>query len=243
MTRLPTRIAQSALLLVILLLSSCIDIREEFWVFENGSARGDVTCLIPRAATLVAGGDKGIRKLVDELLGDDPNIDSYQLSIRQQGNRREIRIRFEVGQLMRLDRLRDTVQRNQELPEAVRLMVGSLDVQLDGLSAIEVKRVSSPGEAAPALKWLPAAELENHSLTKIIHYPYPVRSSNAHSTSEDGCTIRWNTPLKTAIERPVIYEFSVPLPIPWRWITAGGMAITALLAWWWRRRKRRRTAH
>lgn len=235
-----SRILRCVLALITLLSSSCIDVREEFWVHKDGSARAEITCLLPRAAMLVAGGEKGIRKLVEELLADDPNIESYQFTIRDRQERKEIQIQIEVEQLLRLDRLRQTVQRNQQLPEAVRLMVGKLDVNLDGLTAIQVRRVSSPGEAAPALKWLPAAELRDHSLVQIIHFPHPVRSSNAHESSHGGRTIRWETPLIAAIQGPVVYEFSVPLPIPWLWIGLGGAVMIALLAWWWRRRRRSR---
>lgn len=239
MTLLPSRMLRATLVLLTLCATSCIDIREEFWVHEDGSAEAEIRCLLPRAAALVAGGDEGIRKLVDELLVDDPNVDSYEVRILDRDRIKEIHIRLKIEQLLRLDRLRETLERNQQLPEAVRHMVGSLDVGMDGL-AVKVTRRISPGEAAPALKWLPAAQMEGHSLTQIIHFPDPVRSSNAHRVEDGGRTIIWETSLADAIQGPVTYAFCVALPIPWAWIGALAAVILLGTVWWMRRRRRLR---
>lgn len=239
MTLLPSRMLRATLVLLTLCATSCIDIREEFWIRGDGSAKAEIRCLLPRAAALVAGGDEGIRKMVDELLADDPNVASYKVHILDRDGIKEIHVRVHIAQLLRLDRLRETLERNRQLPEAVRHMVGTLDVGMEGL-AMKVRRRIAPGEAAPALKWLPAAQLEGHALTQIIHFPHPVRSSNAHRTEDGGRTLVWKTSLPDAIQGPVTYEFCVALPIPWRWIGALGGGIVLCAVWWLRKRRRLR---
>ncbi|MDX1679751.1 MAG: hypothetical protein R3242_03375 [Akkermansiaceae bacterium] len=212
----------------LLLIASCVDIREEFWIHDDGSAEAEVICDMPRNSSLIMGGPKGVKAIAEKIMANEPCVDSYEVHVSEHDKRLKLRIRCEIDELMSLEQLRDSIARNKELPESVRKMVGEFEVGVKGLTHLAVSRTVNPGEALPALRWIPKSKLEGHSITKIMHFPYRIEEHNAHEQWDDGQTLSWKTPLASAIQGPVVYEFTIPAPIPWPWVIAAASILTLL---------------
>jgi len=225
MTAIISRIQRSCLALCALLLSSCFDVREEFWLHEDGSAEAEISCELPRSATLAMGREEGVKALADRILSQERDIDAYEVKVSSHEDRTTLRIHVKVNQLMNLGRLQRAIARHKELPGAVRKMVGEFDVGMKGLASVSIKRTVTPGEAAPALGWLPKGQLRDYKLLQIIHLPNPVKQHNAHETWDGGRTLAWETPLAEAVNMPIVYEFTMPIPLPWGWLTAGALSL------------------
>ena len=121
-------------------------------------------------------------------------------------------------------------------------MVGEFDISVEGLSGISVSRRVAPGEAVPALRWLPKSKTDGHGFVKIMHFPQPILRHNAHETWDEGCTLMWESSLASAVQQPMVYEFVVPYSIPWGWIMSAAIClISAVIGLILLVRKRRRS--
>ena len=221
-------LSRSFLILLPCLISSCLDVREEFWVHEDGSAEAEITCHMPRAATLALGGPDGAKEMVEKLLAEEQSIDSYETQVTESGKRLTLKVHCSVDQLMDFDNIRKSIQQREDLHPAVRKMVGEFNISVVGMSGISVTRQVSPGEAVPALRWLPKSQTEGHGFVKIMHFPQPIKQHNAHETWDDGRTLMWESSLAEAVETPMVYEFVMPYPIPKGWIISAVICLTAI---------------
>ena len=224
-----TWIKRACLIIGVLLLNSCLDVREEFWIHKDGSAEAEITCHMPRTASIPLGGPEGIKTMAEKLLAQEDSIDSYETQVTEEGKRLTLKVRCAVDELMDFDKVRQSIQRREDLHPAVRKMVGEFNISIEGLSGISVSRRVSPGEAVPALSWLPKNQTEGHSFVKIMHFPQPIKKHNAHECWDDGCTLMWESSLASAIETPMVYEFVIPYPIPWGWVTSVAICVIAIL--------------
>lgn len=214
-----------------LILSSCVDLREEFWLHDDGSAVLEVTCNMPKAATLVIGGKNGLEKMAKKILEREAAIDSYEVQVSENSKRLNLLVRCEVDDLLAFDQISQTIQRQDDLHPAVRKMVGQFDIGMEGMKGISVNRIVAPGEAVPALRWLPKSQTQGHSFVKIIHFPHPIKEHNAHESRDNGCTLMWETSLTNAVETAINYEFVIPYPIAWSWIIGTFICVALLTAW------------
>lgn len=219
-----------AAVLIALMACSCVDIREEFWIHEDRSATAEITCILPRAATLATGGADGIRSLVERLLAKESCVDSYKVQVTELQKEVTLTIQCTLDDVMDFEKLRDSIKRQEDLPIPVRKMMGEFEIHIDGLSGISVKRTVTPGEALPMLQWLPKSQIEGHRLVNIIHFPYPITNHNADDSWDKGCTLCWDNSLANSLQKPVVYEFVMPLPLPWGSIIAITIGLVALFA-------------
>lgn len=229
MKRTITWIKHTCLILGVLLLNACLDVREEFWIHEDGSAEAEITCHMPKAATFALGGADGAKALAERILKDEDSIDSYKVQVIESGKQLTLKVHCEVDELLKFDRLRKSIQRQEDLHPAVRKMVGDFDITIDGLSGVSVTRTVSPGEAVPALLWLPKSQTEGHRMVKIMHFPMAITNHNAHETWDDNRTLMWESSLDSAIRNPLVYQFVMPYPIPWAWVAAAGISLVAIM--------------
>ncbi len=224
-------ILRSCLILCALLLNSCLDLREEFWIHEDGSAELEVNCSMPRLPTLALGGPKGVKAMAEKILEEEGSIDSYEVKVSESNKRVILVVHCQVDDLLDFDRLRTSIQKQEDLHPSVRKMMGEFNISLDGMQGVSVKRRVAPGEAVPALKWLPKSQTDGYGITKIVHFPQPIKKHNAHDSWDGGRTLVWETSLASAAQAPMSYEFVMPYPIPWGWIIAASAAVIALLFW------------
>ena len=216
-------------ILVSWLACSCVDVREEFWIHEDGSAEAEITCQMPRAATFALGGPERTEAYLEELLSKEDCIDSYEIRLSEQDERVTLKVHCTADRLASFDQMRQTIENREDLNPAIRKMVGDFDIGLEGLAYVSIKRRVAPGEAVPALRWLPKAKMANHRIVKIIHFPQPVTDHNAHETWDKGHTLMWESSLASAIQTPLVYQFVMPLPIPWAWIAAAVLSLVAVI--------------
>lgn len=223
------RIPRLCVILISGLTCSCVDVREEFWLHKNGSAAAEITCRMPRMATLAIGGPEGIRELIQRILAKDKRVDSYEVQVTEEQKHVSLRIHCRVDDVMDLRRLRDSINLHEELPPQARKMVGDFDISLKGMSGLAVTRTVNASDAVPALRWLSKSNMEGHSFVKIVHFPQPVTDHNAHESWDGGRTLMWESSLASAIQGPLVYEFVMPLPIAWVWISAVVISLVFLV--------------
>lgn len=221
-------ILRSCAILCALLTSSCLDVHEEFWLHKDGSAEAKITCHMPRTATLALGGPKGVKLMAEAILADEESIDSYEVEVIEEQKRVVLKVHCKVDELLAFDRLRQSIQVQKDLHPAVRKLVGEFNIGIDGLFGVSVTRTVAPGEAIPALLWLPKSQIKGHSFVKIMHFPRPISNHNAHKHCDNGRTLSWETSLASAIQAPMMYQFVMPIPLPWGWIIAGTVGLIAV---------------
>lgn len=236
------RLRNAALFLCCLLLASCFEIREEAWIYSDGSGRANLRATIPLAATRMHGGEAGVRKIIGDFLTNTPEIDFHQLETSVVENDLHIDLRTTFKNAMKLSELTNG-EAAEELPTIFTKFMGITTVSLDGLS-IDFHRQLDLGKAIPGSSFIPASQLRDRHITTIIHLPKPAATQNATEVKNDGHTLIWKTPLSKALRQPVDARFTMPLPIPWGLVTgaAGGILLVLAVAvhFMIRRRKPRR---
>jgi hypothetical protein len=202
------------------LLASCIDSREEFWIEADGGGRAQITCTIPAAVARLHGGDDGIRKLIADFLHATPSIKRPNHEVVTAGGRTTVAVEYEFDSALDLMAAssRESLER---LPSAAGHLLGRMQAEWSGRS-LEITRRISPGEALPGAAFMPASSLDGRLVT-IMHLPAPASDSNATRTENRGRTLVWETPFATAVKSPVTYRFKMRAPLPWNllgWIVA-----------------------
>jgi hypothetical protein len=205
---------------IILMLVSCIDSREEFWIEANGGGRAQITYMIPSAAARMHGGDAGLRKLIGDVLHATPSIKQPRHEVVTTNGRTTVVVEFGFDSALDLMRTShaDSLDR---LPTAASHFFGETDVQWSGRS-LEITRKISPGLALPGASLMPASQLDGLLLT-IMHLPAAANESNATRTENNGRTLVWETSFANAVKAPVRYRFKMDVPLPWSllgWIVA-----------------------
>lgn len=209
-------LVRSALLASAWVLSSCIDGREEYWLEADGSGRAEADYQIPETVVRLHGGENGVRAMLQEFLDSTPEIKNASLQVSTEGSR--LRVKAAVSFDSALD-LRNVVSGSaiHELPDAASHLAGTIQADLHG-RALDFKRSVSAGKAIPGACFLPASNWQGHSLTYIMHLPAAATSSNATRTEDSGKTLIWEYPLGQAVLKPVVTRFTMPIPIPWKWV-------------------------
>jgi hypothetical protein len=225
---------------ITVLLASCIDSREEFWIEADGGGRAQITCTIPAAAARIHGGDDGIRKLIADFLRATPSIKRSSHEVTTANGRTTAVVEFAFDSALDLMETSTRESPAGLLPPAAKHFLGEMQAEWRGRS-LEMTRRISPGKSLPGAAFMPASTLEGRLVT-IMHLPAPASASNATRTENSGRTLVWETPFAEAVKSPVTYHFIMDAPLPWKLI-GGIVAPLALLGGvLWIRRIRVRTA-
>jgi hypothetical protein len=197
---------------ILLLLASCIDSREEFWIKADGSGRAHITYTIPATAARMHGGDAGIRKLIGDFLRATPSIKSTRHEVVTADGRTTAVVEFAFDSA--LDLMRTTSADSLDrLPAAASHFFGETDVRWSGRS-LEITRNFSPGKALPGAALMPASQLDGRLVT-IMHLPAAANDSNATRVENNGRTLVWETSFADAVKSPVNHRFNMNVPLPW----------------------------
>ena len=186
------------------------------------------------------GGEAGIRKTIHGFLRDNPAItsSSYQVSTTDGRTQVQLGLGFDSA----LD-LRDLAasQSLRNLPGVATDLAGKIETGLQGRT-LDFRREISAGKALPGAAFLPPSQCEALRMVYIMHLPEPVEQSNATRVMDGGRTLVWDLPLRQALKAPVVTQFKMKLPIPWR--IAGaimlGISFACVLAILLRRNSRKR---
>ena len=214
--------------LACLLLSGCLDTHEEVWVRADGSGAARVSLAVPVAASAMHGGEEGVKKLIEDFLTETPAITTHILETRVEDARLHVDLTITFDNA--LDLIADTSEpASGKLPAAGSELMGTAKVDFKGLDMVFTRTVEF-SKAVPGAIFIPQSQLEGHAVTTILHLPEAAISHNATSTADGGRTLIWETSLAEAFRKPRVTEFTMPLPIPWGWVSFVALLLLILFA-------------
>ena len=214
-------------LLGTLLLVSCIDGHEEFWIRADGSGRAEITYSLPAAAARFQGGAAGVEKLIADFLANTPAISASTHAVTVVDDRLTVSVAADFESVRELRKISGNGSMSK-LPFSANVLSG--DVTLDfGGRDVRASRVISAGKALPGSSILTASQFVGHRLTYVVHLPLAAKASNATRTEDGGRTLVWDFPLLEALRGPLMLHFEAPVPVPMRWLVGGIAAIVVLV--------------
>jgi len=219
--------ALAFLALIPLLLTSCIDGREEVWLNADGSGRADLTYDIPATAAKFQGGVAGVETLLDGVLKDFPGATK---EVRLEGGRLKVRVRLSFASADEISKISTSIA-GGKTPKQFEYIAGQFEVSRR-LRTVDFKRTVSPGKALPTA-FIPPSEFKNRKLMYILHLPVVPTESTADRSENGGLTQIWEQPLAAAIRKPMVIHFKAKIPVP-GWLVglvAGGFALLAVGLW------------
>lgn len=225
----------------ILLLSSCIDSREEVWLYPSGGGKARITVSLPSSAITLRGGTDAVARDIDEFLAKHPSIASTEKHITTQDNRTTIDVSLHFNSALDLSSSMAKSITDTKIPSPVRHFIGKTSILQDGL-AFTGERMIDVGKAIPGSRLLPSTG-NNYRLKTILHLPFAPTEHNATRTENKGRSLIWDIPLATAMRAPHIQRIRVQPPAP---LIAGfgigaSLIILTLLLLWRKRRRRLRS--
>ncbi len=209
-----------------LLLVSCIDGSEEYWINTDGSGRAEITYVLPAAAARFQGGAKGVEKLLADFLATTPAITTSSHQVSENDGHLSVHVTATFDSVLELRNV-SKGQSIKELPSSASGLTGAIDFELIGRK-VHASRVLAVNKALPGASFLPASQFAGHRLSYIVHLPVAATVTNATLLENDRRTLIWDIPLAEAVRAPVTLRFEAPLPIPMRWLV-GTIALLVLL--------------
>lgn len=213
--------------IVMVLVVSCIDGHEEYWIRSDGSGRAEIRYQIPASLGGAYGGDAGIQQKIVEFLGKTPAVSESACEVVTQGKITTVRVHVGFDSVLDLSKIRASPEL-KNLPTAVSHLVGDIKVELRGRT-LDFKRTADPGKALPGSFFMPTSKFDGHRLVYTLHLPTPVRESNATRIEAGGRTLIWDVPLKNAVKSPVVSRFSMEIPIPWAALSVAGVLLVLVV--------------
>lgn len=198
-----------------LLVASCIDGNEEYWLRADGSGRAEIRYEIPVSLAASLGGPAGIEGILDAFLTENPDLTDAKRSVTQHADRLTITLEASFESL---ETLTEALSGEASLTatvgdsSAVEALIGDCTVQRKGLGVV-FERTVFPARALPGSRWYPASQLAGRSLTYTLHLPQPARESNATRISDDGRTLVWQHSLAEGAPKELPIRFEASLPV------------------------------
>lgn len=214
------------LLAMVVLLPSCIDTREEYWLEADGSGRVHAVYDLPLTVARMHGGPEGIKSLIDGFLKNTPEIASSDCTVTTEGTRLRVELRAEFDSALDLKEVA-TGGAISKLPSAASHLAGEITVDMQGRSIAFSRKVSA-AKALPGAMFLPESQLKGQHMIYIMHLPTAAEETNATRAEDSGRTLIWDIPVSQAIREPFVTSFKMAIPIPWAWVT--GVAVPFSLA-------------
>jgi hypothetical protein len=228
-----------------LLLLSCIDGHEEYWLEADGSGRAAIRYDVPAAFAASMGGSTGIEALLDQFIRETPTLTNTTRQVTRRGDRLTVELKTSFKSVLELIAAvsADSVLTSGHSKSVLEPLIGEFDVRQQGLK-VDFKRTVYPSKALPGSFFMPKAQLEGRHLVYILHLPGAPRESNATRTEADGRTLIWDQPFEGGAVKQLALSFKADLPLPWRRIAGaiGGLAGLLGLGVFGLRRSRRKRA-
>ena len=227
-----------------LLLLSCIDGHEEYWLEPDGSGRATIRYEVPAAFAASMGGTPGIEAVLDQFIRETPTLTHATRQVTRQGDR--LTVEFAASFKSVLDLITAVSGESALTPAGSNSpldpLIGKFDVRQQGLR-VDFTRTVFPSKALPGSFFMPAAKLDGRHLVYVLHLPVAARESNATRTEAAGRTLIWDQPFKGGAVKQLVLSFDADLPLPWRRIAgaiAGVCGLLGLGAFGLRRLRRKR---
>ncbi|MBC7980356.1 MAG: hypothetical protein H7Y36_07310 [Armatimonadetes bacterium] len=220
-------------------LTSCFDTREELWLNADSSGSIRIQASVPAAAAKLYGGEAGVKKIIKRNVTAISAFTSHSLKTKLESDQLHIDLTLTFSNA--LDLIEATSPpATLNLPPGAGEFLGTTEINFSGLTLGFQRKVNLP-QAFPLARLIPSKQLTGRTLTTIIHLPGPATSHNATFTADGNRTLIWVTPLATALEKPMLTAFTMPLPIPWILVSSVTLLLVllcAMLIYYIRRRKR-----
>jgi len=225
-------------MLSLLILSSCLSGREEFWFERNGSGRLEAQYQLPNFAIVSLGGEGKLRKIINDYFAKEPSVTLESVAVERLGTQAQLTVKLRFESVLKFAKLLDPPAAGSSdagLPEPMMKLLGDIDARRSGLSVDFRRRIDPRQVFAGGLMIPSASQMAGHQLEYIMHLPTAVTSSNAHELRDDGKTVVWRYDLADAMRKPVETNFVAPIPLPrWLWpvlITCGLLVSWAIRRW------------
>lgn len=230
----------SLIIAPLLLLTSCIDSKEEIWLNPSGSGKAHITVSIPSSAITLRGGPDAVSATIDSLLSRHPGISSIHKQITNTDNRSTIEVSFEFDSALRLSTSMAESADDPDIPAPLRHFMGRTTLQQDGLG-LTGERVIHIEKAIPGSGLL-ASATSGRQLQTILHLPIAATEHNATRVENSGKTLIWDIPLSTAMRSAHIQRVQVraPKPLLAAMIIAAGVIVAAAFLFWRNRSRLRK---
>lgn len=226
------KIYQLLLLLCSLLVVSCIDGEEEFWLNRDGSGRAVITYTVPSSFVALRGGEEKLRTTIQEKLGNRTEVALEKVEVTTDDGRTRVYVAGSFPDAMKLVDLAHDANA-KPMPAALEALLGKFDVRLKGRD-VSLLRTMEPAKLLGGGLFKPSArDLEGHRLKYTLHLPVAAHETNATSTADGGQTLMWDIPLEKAVDQPVTLSFHARMPIPlWIWLTGAAVILAVVFLVW-----------
>lgn len=210
-----------------LLLVSCIDGHEEYWIQADGSGRAEITYSLPAAAARFQGGEAGVERMLAGFLTNNPAITTSSHSVTVTGDVLTVSVKASFDSVIELKNI-SAGGTMKKLPSSANALTGDIRIDLVGRT-VHASREISAGKALPGASIMPVSTFAGHRLAYIVHLPVAATLTNATRTENGGQTLLWEIPLAEAVRAPVTLRFEAPVPIPMSWLVGGIAGIVLLV--------------
>lgn len=205
------------------LLSSCIEGDEEIFLNADGSARMIAVYSLPA----IIFSDEDAAKMKEQIakeLGEEEKINLLTNKIERSSGKQVITIEIEAANILDLEALMDkgedeNKQDASKSEQVLDALLGELSFRREGLAAgvnrkVDLKPLLDKfvGERWPSM-------LGDSEFRYTVHFPKPVKASNAHEVSNGGKTVKWAYKLNECGENPIELDVVTSVPLPW-WVYA-----------------------
>lgn len=211
------------LALGVLLLSGCIEGREELWLNPDGSGRLQATYRMPHVIMGQFGGAKKLTTTLREAAERDPHVDLSEISYRSEKG--DIILEFE-GTFDDLRKLCTFPQRqlrhpdDPEKPVKAEILFGITELTIAKEISFH-RTIDISSILTKQLKKKPSL-LRDSQFRYVLNLPVSATASNAHKLSSDRKRLEWTFLLRDHVTEPMILTARGPLPVPkYIWVLAG----------------------
>jgi len=222
------------LILPLFTLNSCLEGEEEIWINLDASGHFVTRYEIPSMAIGQIGDPDKIVRALNLVAAKEEGLTITKCTHEAKGSKVIFRLEAEFDNI--LDLL-EIAGRNEELflresstdPDKIGAMAGAIDFRFKGLRPAFDREIE-PSEIFPAVVAKRPGMLGSSTFKYTIHLPAKVRTTNAHTISDDGKTVSWSFLLKDHFDQPMTMSLTTVVPIPWwGWLLLG--LVTLLLAY------------
>lgn len=225
-----------------LLLASCFDVREEYWIDSDGGGRARLQYTVPSEAILVAGGRQELEAQIHHLFDAEPAIQLDHLDFETHGPDTRLNLQASTDSMFSLLDLKES-EAFHDLPKASADFVGTFEVKVRGLDIDARRTIDFRHVVGLAALAIGSEQRNERQVLYIFHLPTPALEHNAPQTADGGRTLIWKYPLGDTLAHPIVTEFRSRLPLPWwAWtlLIVLPLALFASIAAWLRRRLTRK---
>lgn len=210
-----------------LLLSSCFDLHEEVWVEKDGSGRFAFDYRVPTSALFVVGGEEGIRKRLDTLTTEIPDLKLDYFELTEDGNESRLQLLLSTDSVLALKNIQSS-EFYKDMPKSGMDLSGDVEVEIDGLDISLSRAIDIKGAVGFAALSISRKDRAERKVQYIYHLPSAAKTHNADRVENGGKTLIWERSLGEALKEPIVTEFSARIPIPW-WAYAAVTAIVLII--------------